>query len=57
MLTTIIYRSHLRDDAPLKALEDMVAAANLKTGDLMLRGFYSLTVATFSNCLKALRSR
>ncbi len=30
MLTTIIYRSHLRDDAPLKALEDMVAAANLK---------------------------
>lgn len=57
MLTTIIYRSHLRDDAPLKALEDMVTAANLKTGDPMLRGFYSLMAATFSNCLKVLRSR
>ncbi|VDZ60913.1 Blue light- and temperature-regulated antirepressor YcgF [Citrobacter freundii] len=57
MLTTIIYRSHLRDDAPLKALEDMVTAANIKTGDLMLRESYSLTVTTFSNCLKALRSR
>lgn len=44
MLTTIIYRSHLRDDAPLRALEDMVAAANLKnrrsdvTGILLFNG-------------------
>ncbi|MEZ6876702.1 diguanylate phosphodiesterase [Enterobacter sp. KBR-315C3_2022] len=28
MLTTIIYRSHICDDVPVKALEDMVAAAN-----------------------------
>lgn len=32
MLTTIIYRSHLCDDVPVKALESMVAAANLKNG-------------------------
>ena len=44
MLTTIIYRSHLRDDAPLRALEDMVTAANLKnrrsdvTGILLFNG-------------------
>ena len=28
MLTTIIYRSHICEDVPVKALEDMVAAAN-----------------------------
>lgn len=44
MLTTIIYRSHLRDDAPLYAIEDMVVAANLKnrrsdvTGILLFNG-------------------
>lgn len=44
MLTTIIYRSHLRDDAPLCAIEDMVMAANLKnrrsdvTGILLFNG-------------------
>lgn len=44
MLTTIIYRSHLRGDAPLRALEDMVTAANLKnrrsdvTGILLFNG-------------------
>lgn len=44
MLTTIIYRSHLRDDTPLKALEDMVTAANIKniqsdvTGILLFNG-------------------
>ncbi|ENF6038168.1 diguanylate phosphodiesterase [Citrobacter amalonaticus] len=32
MLTTIIYRSHLCDDVPVKALESMVAAANLTNG-------------------------
>lgn len=46
MLTTIIYRSHLRDDAPLKALEDMVTAANIKnrrsdvTGILLFNGHH-----------------
>jgi EAL domain-containing protein (putative c-di-GMP-specific phosphodiesterase class I) len=45
MLTTIIYRSHLRD-APLKALEDMVTAANIKnrrsdvTGILLFNGHH-----------------
>ena len=37
MLTTIIYRSHLREDAPLKALEDMVTAA---TGILLFNGHH-----------------
>ena len=46
MLTTIIYRSHLRDDAPIKALEDMVTAANIKnrrsdvTGILLFNGHH-----------------
>ncbi|MEG1349148.1 MAG: diguanylate phosphodiesterase [Hafnia sp.] len=46
MLTTIIYRSHLREDAPLKALEDMVTAANIKnrrsdvTGILLFNGHH-----------------
>ncbi|HHL9592800.1 TPA: diguanylate phosphodiesterase [Citrobacter braakii] len=46
MLTTIIYRSHLREDAPLKALEDMVTAANIKnrrsdvTGILLFNGYH-----------------
>lgn len=44
MLTTIIYRSHLRDDVPVKALESMVADANIKnnradvTGILLFNG-------------------
>ncbi len=44
MLTTIIYRSHLCDDVPVNALEDMVAAANSKnrredvTGILLFNG-------------------
>ena len=46
MLTTIIYRSNLREDAPLKALEDMVTAANIKnrrsdvTGILLFNGHH-----------------
>ncbi|KHE07042.1 diguanylate phosphodiesterase [Citrobacter braakii] len=46
MLTTIIYRSHLREDAPLKVLEDMVTAANIKnrrsdvTGILLFNGHH-----------------
>ncbi len=46
MLTTIIYRSHLREDAPLKALEDMVTAANINnrrsdvTGILLFNGHH-----------------
>ncbi|HEF0009626.1 MULTISPECIES: diguanylate phosphodiesterase [Citrobacter] len=46
MLTTIIYRSHLREDTPLKALEDMVTAANIKnrrsdvTGILLFNGHH-----------------
>ena len=31
MLTTIIYRSHICEDVPVKALEAMVAAANRKS--------------------------
>ncbi|MFG6652957.1 diguanylate phosphodiesterase [Scandinavium sp. M-37] len=44
MLTTIIYRSHLCDNVPFKALEGMVAAANLTnqrasvTGILLFNG-------------------
>lgn len=38
MLTTIIYRSHLCNDVPVKALESMVAAANLKNGHADVTG-------------------
>lgn len=44
MLTTIIYRSHICEDVPVKALEDMVAAANCRnrqfdvTGILLFNG-------------------
>ncbi|MCX8302361.1 diguanylate phosphodiesterase [Enterobacter pseudoroggenkampii] len=44
MLTTIIYRSHICEDVPVKALESMVAAANRKnrqsnvTGILLFNG-------------------
>ena len=44
MLTTIIYRSHICEDVPVKALENMVAAANSKnrqssvTGILLFNG-------------------
>ncbi|MGU3412707.1 diguanylate phosphodiesterase [Enterobacteriaceae bacterium C34A] len=44
MLTTIIYRSHFCDDVPFKALESMVAAANINnreadvTGILLFNG-------------------
>lgn len=44
MLTTIIYRSHICEDVPVKALEAMVAAANRKnrqsnvTGILLFNG-------------------
>jgi hypothetical protein len=44
MLTTIIYRSHICEDVPVKALEAMVAAANSKnqqsnvTGILLFNG-------------------
>ncbi|HAS1784850.1 TPA: diguanylate phosphodiesterase [Enterobacter cloacae] len=44
MLTTIIYRSHICEDVPVKTLEDMVAAANCRnrqfdvTGILLFNG-------------------
>jgi blue light- and temperature-responsive anti-repressor len=44
MLTTIIYRSHLCENVPVKALEEMVATANIKnresdvTGILLFNG-------------------
>jgi FOG: EAL domain len=38
MLTTIIYRSHLCDAVPFKALEGMVAAANIKNGEADVTG-------------------
>ncbi len=28
MLTTLIYRSHIRDDEPVKKIEEMVSIAN-----------------------------
>lgn len=38
MLTTIIYRSHICEDVPVKALEEMVAAANRKNRDANVTG-------------------
>ena len=48
MLTTIIYRSHICEDVPVKALESMVAAANNKTGKPTSRGSCCLTAHIFS---------
>ena len=38
MLTTLIYRSHLCDNVPVKALQEMVAAANIKNGESDVTG-------------------
>ncbi|CAD5354881.1 diguanylate phosphodiesterase [Enterobacter cancerogenus] len=38
MLTTIIYRSHICEDVPVKALEDMVGVANRKNHDADVTG-------------------
>ncbi|GGD20284.1 diguanylate phosphodiesterase [Franconibacter pulveris 1160] len=38
MLTTIIYRSHICDDVPVKTLEEMVATANQKNGEAGVTG-------------------
>ncbi len=51
MLTTIIYRSHICEDVPVKALEAMVAAANRKnrqssvTGILLFNGTHFFSTA------------
>ncbi len=55
MLTTIIYRSHLRDDVPVKALESMVADANIKNNRADVTGSCYSTAPTFSSYLKALK--
>lgn len=57
MLTTIIYRSHICEDVPVKALEEMVAAANSKnrqadvTGILLFNGthFFQLLEGPVEN--------
>lgn len=57
MLTTIIYRSHICEDVPVKALEEMVAAANRKnrhsdvTGILLFNGthFFQLLEGPVDN--------
>lgn len=54
MLTTIIYRSHLCDDVPVKALESMVAAANLTNGRADVTGILLFNGTHFFSCLKAL---
>ncbi|ENU1560847.1 BLUF domain-containing protein, partial [Escherichia coli] len=44
MLTTLIYRSHIRDDEPVKKIEEMVSIANRRnmqsdvTGILLFNG-------------------
>lgn len=38
MLTTLIYRSHLCDNVPVKALKEMVAAANIKNSESDVTG-------------------
>ncbi|MGF3809905.1 diguanylate phosphodiesterase [Enterobacter mori] len=57
MLTTIIYRSHICEDVPVEALEEMVAAANRKnrhsdvTGILLFNGthFFQLLEGPVDN--------
>lgn len=55
MLTTIIYRSHICEDVPVKALENMVAAANSKNRQSSVTGILLFNGTHFFNCLKGLR--
>jgi hypothetical protein len=52
MLTTIIYRSHICEDVPVKALEAMVAAANRKNRQSNVTGILLFNGTHFFNCLK-----
>lgn len=52
MLTTIIYRSHICEDVPVKALEKMVAAANSKNRQSNVTGILLFNGTHFFNCSK-----
>lgn len=52
MLTTIIYRSHICEDVPVKALEAMVAAANRKNRQSNVTGILLFNGTHFFNCWK-----
>lgn len=52
MLTTIIYRSHICEDVPVKALEVMVAAANSKNQQSNITGILLFNGTHFFSCLK-----
>lgn len=52
MLTTIIYRSHICEDVPVKALEAMVAAANSKNRQSNVTGILLFNGTHFFSCLK-----
>lgn len=53
MLTTIIYRSHFRDDVPVTVLEDMVVAANVKNREAGVSGILLFTGKLFFQLLEA----
>lgn len=52
MLTTIIYRSHICEDVPVKALEDMVAAANCRNRQFDVTGILLFNGTHFFSYLK-----
>ncbi|MBZ0056600.1 MULTISPECIES: diguanylate phosphodiesterase [unclassified Leclercia] len=52
MLTTIIYRSHFRDDVPVTVLEDMVVAANEKNKEAGVSGILLFTGKLFFQLLE-----
>lgn len=52
MLTTIIYRSHICDDVPVKALETMVAAADSKNRQSDVTGILLFNGTHFFSCSK-----
>lgn len=57
MLTTIIYRSHICDDVPVKALETMVAAADSKNRQFDVTGILLFNGTHFSVARRASRKR
>ena len=42
MLTTLIYRSHIRDDEPVKKIEEMVSIANRRNMQSDVTGIFQI---------------
>ncbi|CAM7666982.1 hypothetical protein ESCOMM108B1_15540 [Escherichia coli] len=57
MLTTLIYRSHIRDDEPVKKIEEMVSIANRRNMQSDVTGILLFMVLIFSSFWKVRKNR